>query len=412
MIKQYIWIKNNRFRRKLQLYKRLAKMSFDITTTFYTVLFFGYVGFAFVRTGGVDTSFISNIIISITMMKITFSSVFTFLPIVFLIRAFRHAGMVITTSEHTLLYLPYTTRQLLQLSFSERMIKTCLIALVSALIVYFIFPIFWSFFAPMIGVYVLVSILMTYVEWKFFQLSFFQKTTVLIITLLAQLLRVFLDIQLFALIVFIVLIILNVVLYRRRTLRIDWQKVTAFSDFHVWNMPIISQATKVKWQKERHYPLWQRMKWWKRPFRYEHRKLYSRLIFIHLEKHIKTVGQFVGTTFILLLATMFIHKLLFYFALIIVALAYKSFVVALLRSLLFTGVLAHLPWKLGTFTRSFYHWMFVLLLPQCILLIVFVWKFFEFITIAIVVVLATAFVVYLKRSLDSFQKQMQGLGKS
>lgn len=405
MFKQYVCLKKNRFRKKFQTYKRLMTMSFDVTITFYTVAFIGYVIFAFVRTGGIDTSAFFGLFKWITTLNITCSSVLTFLPFVFLIRAFRHAGMVITSSEYTLLYLPHTQRQLLQLTFVERIVKTCLLVLFGATIVYFILPIFWSVAAPFIGAYVIVAILMTHVEWKFFQLSFVWKLAIILLALLTQLLHVVIDVQVFAFIVFIFLFFLNILLYRRRMLRIDWQKVTAFSDFHVWNMPLISHVTKVKWQKERHYPLWHRMTWWKRPFRYERRALYSRLIFIHLEKHIKTIVQFLGATLFLLCAAIFIHKLIFFIALIFVAIAYKSFVIALLRSLLYTGIVAHLPWRLETYIRSFYRWTIILFLPQLIPLVVFMWKFFEGLTIASVVVIIIVIIFYIKRALYSFPKQ-------
>lgn len=411
MLKQFMLLRKNRYRKKVALYRHLIAISFDVTVALYTVCFAGYLIFVFVHSGGIDLSSFTTFFNVLSEINISFTLICTVLPIIFMIRSFRHPGIIVTTSDHMLLYLPHTETELLRLAMVERVIKMFIVLCVMSIFIFIVIPSIFTRLFSLLVAYFIVTTLMIPIEWKLYHESFVIKFGAIFIAFCFQTLHFFMSEHALATFSFASLIVICAYTFNRLTDNIDWQKVTASSDYHVWHMPLISYATKIKWQRERSYPIWQRMNWWMRPFRYDIHHLYKRLTLIHIGKEIKAIVQLIGVSFLLLFVTAIIHPYLFFIALIIVGIIYQKLIIALLKSFLTTDSIAHLPKDIRACTALFHRWLFILFVPQTLPLIIFLSHHYTsvvFVTVSLLIALSLLIFAYLslKRNGEKLIKQL------
>src|SRR5699024_1736139 len=134
-----------------------------------------------------------------------------------------------------------------------------------------------------IGVLILMNILMTIVEWRLFQQSIWIKIGCFCLLLGVFMLQIFLVSPWIAYGMVVVLLLLQIAGYKRVNKHVDWDKVTMAANYKVWNMPIVSQVTKVSFKKERKFSIWQQRTFWKQSFSFQKDTLYHRLWYIYLE---------------------------------------------------------------------------------------------------------------------------------
>lgn len=367
MIKQILFIKRNRIRKKWKLNKQVILLSFDLTSLFYMLIVIGYFAFAIISEGNLKILFTEKMIQLEAFTVERFWVILTAIPIVYIIRSFQQPGVLFSTAEYILTILPHTVQEIWRTVALERWAKSLLTYVVGGGIIYVLSPTS----LPLILLYVFVllglNILMTTVEWKLFQQHVIIKICILMGFISINIVNILLGTDLIAILFIITLLIINIVLIPKLFHNIDWKKVTAASDFKIWNMIIISKATKIKYKKERQYSIWQRMSFWKRPFLYKKSAGYHRLWHLYLEKNIRIWLQLIGALVMLMLVFLFVKENLFLFAVAVTIHSFTSLVTSMFNDRLQTDIVQVLPWDLPIFKKTFMRWVLsisvILLLP-------------------------------------------------
>ncbi|MEI3612971.1 hypothetical protein [Pseudogracilibacillus sp. SO30301A] len=367
MIKQILFLKRNRIRKKWKLNKQVILLSFDLTSLFYTLLVIGYFAFAIIAEGNIKVIFFEKMIQLEAFTVERFWIILTAIPIVYIIRSFQQPGVLFSTAEYILTILPHTVQEIWRVVALERWAKSLLTYMVGGGIIFLLSPTS----LPLLLLYVFVllglNILMTTIEWKLFQQHVVIKIFILIGFISINIVNILLGTELIAILFIITLLIINIVLIPKLFRNIDWKKVTAASDFKIWNMLIVSQATKIKYKKERQYSMWQRMSFWKRPFIYEKTAGYHRLWHLYLEKNIRIWLQLIGALVLLMLVFLFVKDKLFLFAVAVTIHSFTTVVTSMFNDRLQTDIVQVLPWDLPVFKKTYMKWVLsvsvILLLP-------------------------------------------------
>src|SRR5690625_924434 len=152
MIKQYIFLKRNRLRKKGKLYKQVLQLTFDITTFFYVLLLIGYIATAIAMEGNIKEQFQAKMIQFEAFTIERFWLIITVLPFMYLIRSFQQPGVIFSTAEYTLTILPHSKLQVFRVTVIERWLK----ALGMYLMIGFIIAIFSPTSMPLILTYILL----------------------------------------------------------------------------------------------------------------------------------------------------------------------------------------------------------------------------------------------------------------
>ena len=192
MINTYLFIKKNRLRKKFELYKRLFLLSFDLTVSFYLLAFAGYISTVIVMDGSLLATMKSTLLLS-PLSTDYFGNILLMLPIVYLLQGFFQPGVLFSSAEFNLTFLPYHHRLIWLMTALERWLKAgCLFILIG-----FVYAFFSVSELRIVFIYILllflINVSMTAIQWKFFQLNTWRKLAYLIILILINLLAVTLD---------------------------------------------------------------------------------------------------------------------------------------------------------------------------------------------------------------------------
>ncbi|MEI3605335.1 hypothetical protein SPD48_06485 [Pseudogracilibacillus sp. SE30717A] len=367
MFKQIVFLKRNRIRKKSKLVKQVLLLSFDFTSLFYTLLVIGYFVIAIVMEGNIRNN-IQDKIISIEAYTVEqFWVILTAIPIIYIIRSFNQPGVIFSTAEYTLTFLPNTLQQVWRVVAIERWIKSGITYLIGGIIIYILSPTSASIVLLYIFILIGLNVLMTLPEWKLFQQHLWLKIVVLISLILINLVNLYLKSSFLSILFIAILFLINVLLLPRTFQQIDWKKVTAASDFKIWNMVMISYVTKIKYRKERQYSIWQRLSFWKKPFLYKKSVGYNRLWHLYFEKNIGVCLKLIGALFLLLFLILFIKEELFFLAIAFTIHSSSTVAASLFNDRLRTDLVQMLPWDLTLFKQTILKWIYstsaLLLLP-------------------------------------------------
>lgn len=359
MFKAYSFIKRNRIRKKWKEIKQLILLTIDFTTLFYGIIVLGYFLFALYSEGFTQIKFLQRLKEFERYIQDYVWYIVTIVPIARLMRAFQTPGVLISSAEYQLMLLPYSRMKIWLMAACERWLKDICIYLAIGIIVYLFTPLSPFTIALYAFFMMILNIVLTAIEWKFFQASIYVKVFTIIGLMLVNTFQFIIQSPVFAMTFLILLIIWNVFLWNKLFDEIDWQKVTAANDYKLWQwrMHIISYATKIKFKKDRKYNIWQKLPFWKRPFPYEKESLYHRLWHLYLEKNIGYILQLVGVLLLMLFVFSFMKEWLFLLAIVVVIHIYTTFAVALFRHRLTTDIVQVIPWDMNVFIRTFEQWI-------------------------------------------------------
>lgn len=356
MMKQILFLKRNRIRKKSKLYKQVLLLSFDFTSLFYTLLVIGYIIVAVSLEGNLTVLIDEKMVQLEAFTMERFWLIVTIVPLAQVIRSFQQPGVIFSTAEYMLTILPHSTLHVWRLTAFERWLKALGTYFVGGAIIYLLSP--TSF--PLILTYVLLlvgmNVFMTIPGWKLFQQHVLVKIVILIGVIVVNVLSAMIQSPIIGIGFIVLLILLNIILAPKITDSIDWKKVTAVSDFKLWNMLLISRATRVKFKKERQYSIWQRMSFWKKPFSYRKTAVYHRLWHLYVEKNMSIIFQLIGALFVMLFVFIFVKDFLFLFAVAITIHSFTTFLSTLFNDRLQTDIVQVLPWDLLVFKRTFMKW--------------------------------------------------------
>lgn len=369
MIRAYFFIKRERIRKKVSLYKLFLSTTLDMVSLFYVAILFGYGLFAFYQVGEIP-EFIKQIVELIDYFFARtewFIVPVIFLPIYFISQSFTRPGVLFSSAEYLLSILPFRRNRLWFLTYMEKLVKSLVILLPLAAIIFSVTSVSLGKLGMFVFIILIMVASMTVVQWKLYQLHVGWRVMVLFIAGLMVSTVMFSQHLSVILLYGVFLIGLCIVSLRNLFNRIDWQRVIAASDFDIWNIQFMSVATKIKFQKDAQPGLWYRLRSWKEKFPYEKSSAYNRLWYIYVEKHISIILRVTGALFLLLTIVSYFKQLYFVLIVIIAIHVQTTFLVSLFRERLYTGLVNVLPWDIVKFRKTFMNWAvlisLVLLIP-------------------------------------------------
>lgn len=412
MLNAYLFVKRNRFRKKSTIYKQLWQISFDVTTTLYTLLLLGYVGGSWIIFADAH-ALLSTIAyyIEITFTKYI-RSILLSLPMFYLVRAVRHPGVLFTSAEQMLTILPFSRQRIWALSFGDNILKMLLVTAVASSVIMLVTTLSLPTVLLYGSIFFWLHSLLTLVQWKLFQFHFLWKMT-LITTGLMLLALCYLTPQIGNILYWLFIVILVLYTFSKLFTNVAWQEVVHASDFIVWNMPIVAQATKMKFKKAKKLGLWQRFSFWRKPFSYEKEAILHRLWYIYMEKNSLIIFKWLAVLALLLIVPGYFHIWYFVLACIITLYLQTSFMLALLRGFLAQDLLATLPWDVKELKQTFLKWSAGLSVVLIVPLIVYTLMYFSALYLLVVVtVVAYSFLTLLEvRFLRLFHAKDEAVGR-
>lgn len=400
MFNMYLFLKKNRLRKKLHLYKIAFDLLFDWLSLFYTILIVGYILAAIMMEGGFSTWSNQTAIFfdGIAMDRIW--SIMTIIPLAMLFRSFRYPGVMFSTAEYTLKILPHKVGKIWFFVALERWIKALFIYCILGTILFLFSPTSLSIICLYVFLLFLINVVMTPIEWKFFQLHIIKKIGIFILFVSFTIVSVIVNSPMIGMSLLVLCIAIHLFIYRNLFEKTDWKRVTAACDYKLWNMVIIGRASRTSFKKDRQYSIWQRLSIWKKPFIYQDTAVYHRLWFIYFEKNIVVILQFFGAMLLLLFVFMFVKELLFFIGLAFVVHAYTTVAATMYSDRLTTGVVQVLPWDVQAYKRTFIKWVgfsgIILLFPYMVYTILH----FSYWLLALLPIIVIAFYLLLYTKLD------------
>src|SRR5690625_3907762 len=140
MVNQYIFVKRQRVRKKMAIYKLLFSLSLDVTTLLYISILIGYVIFAIVRVGEVPP-----VVLKIFTQIRTNSQEnlyqqlpFLLLPIFYFVRSFSHPGVLFSSGEYLLATLPNRREIIWFYSFLQKSLQQAFIIILFVSLLYWL----------------------------------------------------------------------------------------------------------------------------------------------------------------------------------------------------------------------------------------------------------------------------------
>ena len=400
MFSMYLFLKKNRFRKKLHLNKMAFSLMFDWTSLFYTVLLVGYITIAIIIEGDfTNWSYNTTVFLDgIAMERIW--SIMTVVPLAMLFRSFQFPGVLFSTAEYTLTVLPHKTSRIWLFVAMERWVKSLFMYTVIGIILFLFSPSSLSIIIVYVFLLFFINVIMTPVEWKFFQLHIIFKLIIFSLLIVLNILSIVFNSPIIGVSFLCLLIFTTIILYRNLFKEVDWKRVTAACDYKLWNMIIISRASRTSFKKDRQYSIWQRLSFWKKPFLYHGSSVYHRLWFIYFEKNIVVILQFFGAMLLMLFVLLYVKELLFFIGIAFMVHAFSSVAATMYSDRLTTGIVQVLPWDVYTYKRTYYKWIvysgLILLLP----FIVYAGIYFTYWVFVQIILICVAFQILFHAKLD------------
>src|SRR5690625_4256554 len=170
MFNMYLFLKKNRFRKKMHLNKVAFHLLFDWTSLFYTLLLVGYIMVAIGIEGDFSQWRIQTAVFldGIAMERIW--SIMTIIPLAMLFRSFQYPGVMFSTAEYTLTMLPHKVGRIWFFVAIERWMKALFVYVILGIILFLFSPTSISVICLYLFLLIFINVLMTPFEWKFFQL--------------------------------------------------------------------------------------------------------------------------------------------------------------------------------------------------------------------------------------------------
>ncbi|SET05966.1 hypothetical protein SAMN05421676_102466 [Salinibacillus kushneri] len=362
------WLKRNRFKKKLALYKQVINMFMDLTLAIYLSVF-GLISLIAIRDWFHSFEFFT------IFEQLSYEWVFTFFIAIIirsLIISFRNPGFYVTTTEFQLSLLPYSREKIWLYNVIETMIKTVVQLFLIHLILYIFTPVTFATTGLLFIALLCGQLLGRVIQWRLFQINGINKiwiplfSIVLLIGLRTMVLFTSIPVIPVMWVGFILGFLLTIFLSMNHPLKnVDWPKVISFSDVVIWNMMVVQQMTKTSIKPSRKYQFLTKVLQGEkasRPFEYQISKITVRLWRSLFKDQLEVVIRTIGV--ILLLVVVFGFQGEWQLG---IAIALGIFVLNQISGSMFMyqfqqPITRFIPWRVTEWFKSYYKWfVFVLI---------------------------------------------------
>ncbi|WP_164214616.1 hypothetical protein [Virgibacillus sp. YIM 98842] len=353
--KAYLFLSKNRFRKKRKLSKMALALVIDLTTAVYVILFLGYIFAALFIFGDITEELTPYFNLLEANGEKGFWILLTVLPIRYVFKAFREPGIRFSSSEYQLTLLPYARNKVWLMTLLEKLVKQIVIygfVLGAAAI---LTPISINLILSYMALFLTYEVIMTVPQWKLFQQRLWVKISVLLAVLSINIVGFSLESPIAGLVLAGVIIISHIYLLPGIFKHIDWSRVTEISDYHIWNMQLISFASNTKMRRQKRFGIFQNSPKRKAPFRTK-KAIYHRMWKVYLFKNYELLFRLVGALFLMLIILPFVHEIALPIGVAIAIYAYSSVMSTFYMDRFQADILQALPWALSGFRKSFFTW--------------------------------------------------------
>ncbi|MGG4181298.1 hypothetical protein ABEW03_18665 [Virgibacillus pantothenticus] len=353
LLKSYFFIRVNRFKKKRKLNKMASQLIFDKTTSIYLGLLLAY-------------TFASIFIFSDTMKL--YGNYFVFLeqhaeevlgflavalPVRYIFNSFREPGVLYSTAEYKLAFLPYRRGNIWLLTLMERWLKKLLIYSLIGAIAVLLTPFRSQLVFTFVAVFILFDIIMAIPQWKLFQQRFIVKIGVFFLAVAGiGLFSLVQEARLIAALIVGCIGLVNLFLLPHLFSQINWSKVTEINDYTIWRMPLMGFASKTKFKRPKRYAMFQNSKQNKKPFT-TNAQIYDRIWKLYFVKQHALIFQSLGTLLILVTVLLFMPEWLFSVGAAIMVYVYTSLTASFYADRFSNDMIEILPWSLKNYTSHF-----------------------------------------------------------
>ncbi|ASN07100.1 hypothetical protein [Virgibacillus necropolis] len=369
LIRAFLFIKKNRFRKKSSVYKMAIQVMVDPVIAIYLVLLGGYVIASLFIMGDVIQANHQNFMLAEEQAIIRYWVVVAILPIRYVMRSFRNPGVTFSSSEDQLSILPFTRKKIWLLCIAEKWIKLILFYIVVGTLVTVITPISSSVVVAYILLFTVMDTIMTVPQWKLFQVRVGTKLHWISGIIVLNIGAFFSSHLIVSLAIIGFILTINMRLFGSIFHGVHWGKVMEVSDFKIWNMPLISKASETKFKRQRKYSAFRNSFAQKKPFTYTPKAIHHRIWRIYLGKNLDLILQTVVVLLIMLVAVVFISESAIHIAIAVAIYVYASVAAILFSDRFQSDILHVLPWNLKSYKQSFFKWVIIGSIPLLIRII-------------------------------------------
>lgn len=360
-------IKKNRRKRKIDIHKMAFGLMVDKTTAVYLLIIVGYIFISMFIVGDFINDYYDQFIMVETQMQKRIWTIFTILPIAYVIQSFSRPGILFSKTEYQLSILPYSREKIWLICAAEKWIKKLIVYIVLGSLISLVTPISLLLVLIYISLLLTIDLLMTIPQWKLFQMTVLAKIGWLSLVLVINFVNILFNLKMIGIVCLVILFFMNIRLARTLFKKVNWGRVTEVSDFQLWNMPIIARASKVEMKRRKLYSIFQNTEMLRSPLPYTKQAIHQRLWLVYLVRNLKLILQTIGSLLALLIVFIFINDFIFHLAIVLTIHIYTSIMASFFRGRFEDDILQVLPWQLFDFKRSFFSWVcygaIILLIP-------------------------------------------------
>lgn len=393
----YTFLGRQRFKKKMNIYQLTLRTVIDKTIAFYLAVFFGYLFMTMFVFGNVLSEYEEQFLWMQSQGERYFHLLIAVIPFRYIFLSFRHPGVMFSSSEYQLSLLPYSRQHIWFLSFFNKVIKRLFVMVLIGLCLFLLTPISGIFILKYFGMFFLIDFGMTIPQWFMFQRNILIKMLFWFVFVTINGIVFIVQSDPFSVVMLIsVLLILNILLYPRLFVGVDWGKVITLCDYHLWNMAFVSRVSQVRIKPQRKYSLMRKLTYRKKPFHYTSQSIHHRLWQIVFIRNIEYIIQLIGILVLMLAVLNYIPKAGFMFIGIAVALyVYAAGTTSFFTNQFQADLVEVLPWDLMAYKQSFLKWYIMGSLPILVPLVpYFILHFTWWVPVQILLILLTGIYIY------------------
>ncbi|WP_010098124.1 hypothetical protein [Ornithinibacillus scapharcae] len=406
-LKSYLFLKRNRAKKKRAVKKQLWQMSMDKTTAFYLVILGAYVFASIFIFNDYLKVFEDEFIFIEKLLAERFWLILSIVPIRYVFQAFRHPGVLITSSEYQLAMLPHSIKKIALYIALEKWIKLLLQYLLVSMVVIMITPINWLLVCSYFLLFWCVELFMTIPQWKLFQSHLFVKVSYLVLIVSLSMIGELTDSnQIIGTVTIIGVLVANIYFGRSLFDNVHWGRVTEVNDYLVWNMPLVSKAIKVKFKRQRRYNMFQNRASRRKPFQYHHHSIHKRLWLQLFRENVEYILQVIAGLFSAIIIFAFISELVTFIGIAISVHVYTSFVTSIYRERFVSGIVQILPWDVVGYRHTITRWIYVGFVPIMIPIIIYAIIHYSWWSIGLIGLVVSVFLLNVETKLDNMALQL------
>ncbi|GGA84306.1 hypothetical protein [Ornithinibacillus halotolerans] len=399
----YWFIKQNRIRKKRKVRKQFVQLNFDLTTTIYSLVLVGYLFATIFIFNDFLGQFHEQFMFIESQMVDRFWLILTIVPIRFIFKSFREPGILITNSEYQLAMLPHSIKKIAVFVMVEKWLKSLIQYLLIATLAILITPIETMLIVIYFSLFWLMEVLCTIPQWKLFQSHIMIRISLFILLISLDIIGVFTSQSiLISIFILMLMVATNLIYWKNMFMHIHWGRVIEVNDYMVWNMPLISKATKIKFKKQRKYSIFQNMASRRKPFPYRDSPIHRRLWIQLLRENVEFILQVIGGLFFVILVLPFISDLVTLIGIAISIHVYSVFISSIYRERFYSGIVQVLPWHVGSYRNTFTIWSILGFSPIFLAILIYTIIHFSWMmSLGFILLVISLYVVNYKTKMDN-----------